>query len=283
MIRFENVTHDFGVNELPALADISFAVEEGEFVFLTGHSGSGKTTILRLLLRELQPSGGTVFFQGQDLSQLSRRKVAKHRQKVGVVFQDYQLLDDLTVQENIALPLIIAKVPRAEINERIAELLKLLGLEGLEEAFPAQLSGGEAQRVGLARALTTAPQIVFADEPTGNLDQANALAILNLLQGINHYGTTIIFATHNLDLLQQVEHSRHLQLEQGKLVKDSGSKKTPAGKTVPASHVQGEAKAEISSKSVGTSKDKPKFRLGTKTEKANNKNKSAPIKEDNHE
>jgi cell division transport system ATP-binding protein len=227
MIRFEGVTKDFG-NDYSALDDISFEINKGDFVFITGHSGCGKTTLLRLLLRELHPTSGTIYFEDCDLGTLSSRKVAKHRRQVGVVFQDYQLLDDLTVFENIALPLIIAKHKQAEINERISELLKLLGLTDMEEAFPAQLSGGEAQRVGLARALATAPKIIFADEPTGNLDHRNAVAIINLLQSVNRYGTTVILATHNLDLLPLVPHAKCLQLKQGKIVTKPTSKKTPS-------------------------------------------------------
>jgi cell division transport system ATP-binding protein len=261
MIRFENVTYDFGLSDWPALDDISFAIDEGEFVFITGHSGSGKTTLLRLLLRELQPTVGAVYFQDQDLARLSRKKVAKHRQKVGVVFQDYQLLDDLTVRENIALPLVIAKLSKDEINDRIGELMKLLGLEGLENVFPAQLSGGEAQRVGLARALAVAPKIVFADEPTGNLDRENTLAILNLLQGINHYGTTIVFATHNLDLIPMTPNARHLKLEQGKLAHDTGCQiKKPKAKPV-------ESEAEPSAAKTSEPKVRSdKVKKGKKTE-----------------
>lgn len=228
MIRFNNVSHHFGCTNKPALKNISLTIDEGEFVFITGHSGCGKTTLLRLLLRELLPTVGTVEFLGDNLSLLSPRKVAKHRQKVGVVFQDYQLLDDLTVWENIALPMQIAKLPKSEISKRINELVKLLKLESLENKFPAQLSGGEAQRVGLSRALAIAPKVIFADEPTGNLDAENSQTIISLLGNINHYGTTVIVATHNLEIIPLVANARHLVLEQGELIADQApSKKTP--------------------------------------------------------
>jgi cell division transport system ATP-binding protein len=225
MIAFNQVTHYFGEESTPALEGVSFEIDKGDFVFVTGRSGCGKTTLLRLLLRELQPTQGEVYFAGESLRDLSRRKVAKHRRRVGVVFQDYQLLDDLTVWENIALPLIIAKLAKTEVNERIGELLKLLGLEGMENYFPSQLSGGEAQRVGLARALATAPEAIFADEPTGNLDEENSWAILIILMGVNHYGTRVILATHNLALLTQAPGARHLELEAGKVVRDKGARK----------------------------------------------------------
>ncbi len=225
MIKFDSVSKSFNSAQKVALKDVSFVVDPGEFVFVTGHSGSGKTTLLKLLLREYQPTQGRILFEDQDLKKLSAGKVAKHRRQIGVIFQDYQLLDDLTVWENIALPLVIAKQNKKEINSRIEELLKLLNLTGYERAFPAQLSGGEAQRIGVARALAIAPKIIFADEPTGNLDQENSLAILNLLKNINQYGTTVIFATHNLELLNHGSQARHLKFQTGELVHDSKPKK----------------------------------------------------------
>lgn len=220
MIDFVNVTKVF-LPEKKALDEVSFSIDPGEFVFVTGHSGCGKTTLLRLFLRELQPTSGEIIFNGQNLHDLSRRKVADHRRQVGVVFQDYKLLDDLTVWENIALPLTIAHQSRAEIETRINELLKMLKLGGRENDFPAQLSGGEAQRVSLARALSVAPKVIFADEPTGNLDADNGETIYELLKAINKYGTTVIFATHNLGFVKQNQQARHLEFDEGKLVHDS--------------------------------------------------------------
>ncbi len=232
MIDFVNVTKIFQPDKT-ALDRVNFSIDPGEFVFMTGHSGSGKTTLLRLFLRELRPTEGKVYFNDQDLSELSNRKVAKHRQKVGVVFQDYKLLDDLTVWENIALPLIIAHQSQVEIESRIGELLKMLKLTGRENDFPVQLSGGEAQRVSLARALSVAPKVIFADEPTGNLDEENSDTICTLLRAINKYGTTVVFATHNLGFIAKNPDARHLEFDAGKLIKDSQPKKVTAETFAP--------------------------------------------------
>lgn len=227
MICFDNVTKVFG-DEKVALDKINFTVNSGEFVFVTGHSGSGKTTLLRLLLREYRPTSGSIIFDDQDLGRLSRRKVARHRQKVGVVFQDCKMLDDLTIWENIALPLIIARQSRQEIDTRITELLKMLNLEGRANDFPSQLSGGEAQRACLARALSVAPKVIFADEPTGNLDDDNGETIVKLLRAINKYGTTVIFATHNLRFIDENPSARHLKIDHGRLIYDSSPTAAPA-------------------------------------------------------
>ncbi len=221
MIKFDGVCKEFCGGEKVALDDVSFEVDDGEFVFITGHSGCGKTTLLRLLMREFKPTSGDVYFNDCDLCQLSRGKVAKHRRRVGVIFQDYRLIDTLNVYDNIALPLVIAHEKRDEIRSRINELLKLIGLEGYERVYPSQLSGGESQRVGLARALITAPAVIFADEPTGNLDAANALDLLNLLKGVNSCGTTVLMTTHDLSLIPKVPNARHLEFDHGKLVKDT--------------------------------------------------------------
>lgn len=230
MINFVNVSKVFGVDKI-ALDQVSFTIDQGEFVFVTGHSGSGKTTALRLLLREYKPDQGEIIFNDQVLNHLSRRQVAQHRRHIGVVFQDYKLLDDLTVWENIALPLTICRQSKGEIETRITELLKMLRLTGRENDFPSQLSGGEAQRVSLARALSVAPKIIFADEPTGNLDEENGETIVGLLKAINKYGTTVIFATHNSSHLQKNPQARHITLDCGKLVYDSSPRTTAEGST----------------------------------------------------
>ncbi|MDO5561262.1 MAG: ATP-binding cassette domain-containing protein [bacterium] len=232
MINFVNVSKVFGVDKI-ALDQINFAIDQGEFVFVTGHSGSGKTTALRLLLREYKPDQGEIIFNDQVLNNLSRRQVAQHRRHIGVVFQDYKLLDDLTVWENIALPLTICRQSKGEIETRISELLKMLHLTGRENDFPSQLSGGEAQRVSLARALSVAPKIIFADEPTGNLDEENGETIVGLLKAINKYGTTVIFATHNLSHLQKNPQAHQIILDCGKLVYDSAPKTVAVSTFVP--------------------------------------------------
>lgn len=255
MIRFHHVSHDFGSSAQTALCDLCLEIDNGEFVFITGHSGCGKTTLLRLLLRQLIPTEGVVEFAGVDLSQLSPGKVAKHRQKLGAIFQDYQLLDDLTVRENITLPMQIAKLPKKEMEKRIEELLELLKLQGLENKFPAQLSGGEAQRVGLARALAIAPKVIFADEPTGNLDDDNAHTIISLLKNINQFGTTVIVATHDLTLLPMVENARHLVLENGRLISDSKIKQTDSQDKNVVTEKKAEVKEKLS-KSLKSKKTK---------------------------
>lgn len=219
MITFSSVTKDFGSGS-PALADLSFHVEKGEFVFLTGASGSGKTTLLRVLTREYKPTSGDVEFNGQLLSKLRGAQIHHHRRSIGVVFQDYRLLPELNVWENIALSLEIANRKQAEIEERVTDLLQLIQLTDKAYNFPAQLSGGEAQRVSIARALATAPFVLLADEPTGNLDPQTTLMIAQLFNKIHQMGTTVFFATHDLSILEAIPH-RRIHLDKGRLMSDS--------------------------------------------------------------
>ncbi len=234
MITFSNVTKQFGDNP-PSLENISFEVDKGEFIFLTGPSGSGKTTLLKLLIKEYTPNEGDVLFEGESLNKLSGSKVHHHRRKIGVVFQDYRLLPELNVWENIALALQIIGRPQSEIEERVTDLLELVQLTDKAFFFPAELSGGESQRVGIARALSTAPGVLLADEPTGNLDPHTTLMIAKLFSKIHELGTTILFATHDLSILSTFQH-RRIHLEKGQLITDSGkdpeSKKSV--KTEPA-------------------------------------------------
>lgn len=220
MITFSAVTKRFGDGTV-ALDGVSFQVTPGELVVLTGPSGSGKTTIMKLLIRELSPTQGEVHYKGEVLSNLRVKDVPHHRRKIGVVFQDYKLLPELNVWENIALPLSIMNKPQEEIESRVTDLLSLVGLADRALVFPKQLSGGEAQRVSLARALATGPSLIFADEPTGNLDKKTSLEILKLLQQINSFGTTVVIATHDVTLLDKLENERQLHLEKGKLAHDS--------------------------------------------------------------
>lgn len=215
MIIFQHVTKSFG-NGLIALNDVSFEIPEGEFIFLTGHSGAGKTTVARLLTREYTPSAGMVKFYEDDLTRLSHRQVPLHRRRVGVVYQDYKLLSDLTIAENIALPMHIIGTPKAEIQQRIHDLLELVGLNDRDDVFPSQLSGGEAQRVSIARALATAPKVLFADEPTGNLDTSTTQLIMQILSKINQLGTTVLMATHDQSLIGRHPH-RIFLLNNGEL------------------------------------------------------------------
>ncbi len=221
MIIFNDVTKDFGIGE-PALQDVSFDIDSGEFVLLTGHSGAGKTTVGKLITKEYLPTKGDVQFEDTSIFNIPSSKIHHHRRKIGFVYQDYKLLEDLTVFENIALALQILGKKQNEIEQRIADLLDLIGLTDKAYVFPKQLSGGEAQRVSIARSLSTAPKMIFADEPTGNLDTDTSKSIMELLKKINELGTTIIMATHDQNLLQNTK-ERILHLEGGKLVEDTKS------------------------------------------------------------
>ncbi len=226
MIIFRDVIKSFG-QDSPVLQSLSFEVDKGEFVFLTGPSGSGKTTILRLLTREYTPNSGEIEMNGQPLSKVKKNKVHLHRRNIGVVFQDYRLLSEYNVWENIALPLYIAGKSQHEIEERVTNLLDLVNLTDKAFLFPPQLSGGESQRISIARALSTGPSILLADEPTGNLDKENAAMILKLLTAINSHGTTVLFATHDSQILSNTPH-RQILLDDGKITKDT---KPPKSKT----------------------------------------------------
>lgn len=232
ILELQNVSKVF----LPAedgVFDISFTVEPGELLFITGQSGAGKTTLLRLLTREYQPTRGEVQFANTPLSSIKNSKLHLHRRRIGVVFQDYRLITERNVWENVALPLMIVGEKSATIEQRVADLLTLVGLTQKALLFPTQLSGGEAQRVGIARALALAPEVVFADEPTGNLDKATSLAIARLLAKINALGTTVLLATHDPYVLAEFESHRRLHLDNGKLVSDSGSQVKPAKTSAP--------------------------------------------------
>jgi cell division transport system ATP-binding protein len=233
MIVFSQVTKQFGDNP-PSVEEVSFNVDDGEFLFLTGHSGSGKTTLLKLLTKEYLLSSGEIEFDGEELSKLKSGKVHHHRRKIGVVYQDYRLLPELNVWENIALSLEIIGKPQAEIEERVTDLLELVQLTDKAYFFPAELSGGESQRVGIARALATAPNVLLADEPTGNLDPENTLMIARLFDKIHQLGTTVLFATHDIEVLEHLGH-RRLKLEKGKIIEDTpakeGKKKVKVEKT----------------------------------------------------
>lgn len=223
MIIFSSVSKQF-LPESFALKDISFEIDPGELVLLTGPSGSGKTTVMKLLTKEYDPTSGEILFHNTNLEEIKNSKIHEHRRKIGVVFQDYKLIPELNVWENIALPLSIIGKSESEIESRVTDLLELVSLTDKAFLFPTQLSGGEAQRISIARALSTAPSIIFADEPTGNLDKENSLLIAKLLTKINELGTTILFATHDHDVIDLLGKQRHIILNNGELITDTKTK-----------------------------------------------------------
>lgn len=221
MIKLDKVSKKFGTGVF-GLADISLSVEKKEFVFLVGPTGSGKTTIFRLLIREILPTEGTVIVNDWDLTKLPKHQIPHLRKKIGVVFQDLKLLFDRTVFENVLMPLEVTGVRVEEASLRVEEVLTQIGIIEHKDKFPIQLSGGELQRVAIARALVLSPQILLADEPTGNLDSATSWEIVKLLSDINEKGTTVIMATHNVDIVKNLS-KRVIALEKGKLVRDDPS------------------------------------------------------------
>ena len=202
-----------------ALKGVDISIEEGEFVFITGRSGSGKSTLLRILLKEVEPTSGRVVVNDMDLGAMPRRYVPKYRRTLGVVFQDFRLLKDRTVYENIAFAQRVIGVPGRTIKESVPRMLKLVGLSSKYKAFPHQLSGGEQQRVAIARALINQPAVLLADEPTGNLDPQNAMEIMKLLEEINRCGTTVIVVTHSRELVNTMK-KRVITMDKGIVISD---------------------------------------------------------------
>ena len=219
MLRLENVTKLYPTSVRPALDDVSMDVDRGEFVFLIGPSGSGKSTLLRLLLREEAPSSGNVFVANWNVARLANRKVPKLRQRMGCVFQDFRLLTNRTVAENVAFALEVTGKSEHTIRTVVPEMLELVGLDGKSERMPAELSGGEAQRVAIARALANRPLVLLADEPTGNLDPETSDDIMLLLDRINRAGTTVVMATHDRQIVDAMRR-RVVELHLGKLARD---------------------------------------------------------------
>jgi cell division transport system ATP-binding protein len=219
VIRFDNVSKTYPRQSAPALRDVSLEVERGEFVFLVGSSGSGKSTFLRLLLREERASVGTVHVLGKDLGRLSNWKVPQVRRQLGTVFQDFRLLPNKTVGENVAFALEVIGKSRGQIRKTVPEVLDLVGLGGKDDRMPGELSGGEQQRVAIARAFVNRPLLLIADEPTGNLDPQTSVGIMKLLDRINRTGTTVIMATHDSQIVDQMR-KRVIELERGRLVRD---------------------------------------------------------------
>ena len=218
IILLENVSKSYTAG-VPALNGINLHINKGEFVFVVGDSGSGKSTLIKLLLRELVPTSGRIFVNGTDVVRLKRRKIPKFRRSLGVVFQDFRLLKDRNVYENVAFAQRIIQMPSREIRKNVPAMLSRVGLAGKYKAKPKQLSGGEQQRVALARALVNRPEILLADEPTGNLDQKNSWEIMNLLEKINNDGTTVLVVTHNREIVNEMQ-KRVITMKKGLIVSD---------------------------------------------------------------
>jgi cell division transport system ATP-binding protein len=219
MITFEHVSKEYKNSTKPALDDINITINEGEFVFLVGSSGSGKSSLLSLLDRKERPTTGTVTVDGVNVAKLRNRKLPAYRRKMGIVFQDFRLLEKKTVFENVAFGMEVLGKSRKEIRHRVPEVLELVGLEGKEKRKIGELSGGERQRVAVARAYVNNPTILIADEPTGNLDPVTSVGIMKLLDRINRTGTTIIMATHDVAIVDQMR-KRIIQLDGGHIVRD---------------------------------------------------------------
>jgi len=219
VIRFEHVTKQYGGTSRPALDHVDVEIAKGEFVFLVGASGSGKSTFLRLVLREARPTDGRVYVAGKEIDRLAGWKVPALRRTIGTVFQDFRLLPNKTVSENVAFALQVIGKPRSQITKVVPETLELVGLEGKGTRMPDELSGGEQQRVAIARAFVNRPMILIADEPTGNLDPHTSVGIMKLLDRINRTGTTVLMATHDAGIVDQMR-KRVIELSNGAVVRD---------------------------------------------------------------
>ena len=219
MVHLKDVTMRYRSGGTLAANNLSLDMEEGEFAFLVGPSGSGKTTIVKLLTGEVRADSGEIEVNGFDLRSIRRSKLPKLRRTLGVIFQDFRLIDDKNVYDNVAFAMHVVGAPRKEIQERVPYVLKLVGLEGREKRLPQELSGGEQQRVAVARALVNSPRLIIADEPTGNLDPARSLELMLLLQKINELGTTVLVVTHEKELVNAFS-KRVISLEDGRVVSD---------------------------------------------------------------
>ncbi len=218
MIHFYNVTKEYP-NGVKAVNDVTLRIKRGEFVFLVGASGAGKSTITKLIFREEKPTSGQIFFDGRNVLRLKGREVVAMRRKIGMIFQDFRLLPRKTAFENVAFALEVIGVSRRDIRTRVPEVLKLVGLAEKADRFPNQLSGGEQQRVCVARAIVKNPVLILADEPTGNLDPENSRSLMELFEQINRSGTTMVIATHAWDIVNEMK-KRVIHLEKGRVIRD---------------------------------------------------------------
>ncbi len=219
MIILDHVKMKYPMSKTYALNDVNIKIEKGEFVFIVGTSGSGKTTLIKLLLKELEPTSGKISVAGVDYGKLKRKNIPKLRRKIGTVFQNFRLLKDRTVYENVAFAQRVIEVPTRFIRRQVPAMLTLVGLADKYKAYPKQLSGGEQQRVALARALVNKPEILLADEPTGNLDPKNSWEIMRLLEDVNKKGTTVVVVTHNKEIVNMMQ-KRVITLKKGDIISD---------------------------------------------------------------
>ena len=219
MIKLEHVSKSYTAG-IPALNDVSLDIEEGEFVFIVGDSGSGKSTLIKLLLKELEPTEGTITINNKKLNKIKRRQIPKFRRNIGVVFQDFRLLKDRNIYDNVAFAQKVIGESNRSIKKNVPSMLSMVGLAAKYRSYPRQLSGGEQQRVAIARAIINEPKILVADEPTGNLDNHNAWEIMKLLEEINSRGTTVVVVTHNLEIVKAMN-KRVITMKKGVVVEDS--------------------------------------------------------------
>jgi len=219
MISMQNVSKVYLPDKPPALMDIDVEIAQGEFVFIVGHSGSGKSTFIKLMLREILPTTGRIVVAGQDVNAMKNWKIPYLRRNIGCVFQDFKLLPNKTSYENVAFALEVIGKSKHVISTQVPEVLRLVGLEDKMESYPDELSGGEQQRVSIARAFVNRPPLLLADEPTGNLDPATSLGIMSLLNRINKTGTTVLVATHDREMVDSMR-KRVIALENGKVIRD---------------------------------------------------------------
>ena len=218
MIELRNVKKEYSKGNA-ALNGVSVKIERGEFVFIVGDSGSGKSTLIRLIMKELNPTDGTIIVNGQNLNRMRHRNIAKYRRGLGVVFQDFRLLKDRNVYENIAFAQQVVGAPNRLIKKNVMAMLKLVGLPDKAKSYPNELSGGEQQRVALARALVNNPPLLLADEPTGNLDPKNSWEIMKLLEAVNMRGTTVVVVTHNKEIVERMQ-KRVITMSEGEIISD---------------------------------------------------------------
>ena len=218
MITLEHVSKTYAAG-VPALNDVSLEIEDGEFVFVVGDSGSGKSTLIKLLLKELEPTEGSITIAGKKLGKIRRKQIPKFRRNIGVVFQDFRLLPDRNIYENIAFAQKVVEAPTKKIKSNVLKMLSMVNLLDKYKSYPNELSGGEQQRVAIARALINRPSILLCDEPTGNLDPTNSNEIMKILDAVNKQGTTVLVVTHNMEIVQQMK-KRTITMSEGKIISD---------------------------------------------------------------